>query len=370
MKKQKILIMLFMAGIALPNLLFAVFKEHLDTANHENRALAEQPRLSVETLEEFPKQFENFYNDHLPFKNYLVRLNYQLDTKIFLTTRKGDVTIGKDNWLFYTPSRSGEDAMADYRKTNLYSEEESREIAGRYERAEGFLKEKGVENFYCYVAPSKETVYPQYMPYEPGEGQSRMECFADYMESHSDLNFHYVYPKLAEDSQEYQIYFKYDTHMNSLGAFLMSQIMADDLTGERVSLKDVKVKQGDVFVGDLARMVNQESSMTDDHDLAIKNYYPRIQCDIITNNEENSEEIFREYTSDSTNDRTLLVVGDSYRLKLEPYLSKLYSHSVFVRIDDFSQELLEKYDPQDVVMVMVERNQRYMENPDQYLGLP
>lgn len=370
MKKQRILITLFMASIVLPNFLFAVFKEHLDTASHENRALAEKPQLSVETLDEFPRQFEDYYNDHLPFKNYLVRMNYQLDTKIFLTTKKGDVTIGKDNWLFYTPSRSGEDAMADYRKTNLYSEEESREIAKRYETAEEFLKEKGVENFYCYVAPSKETVYPQYMPYEPGEGQSRMGCFADYMESHSDVNFYYLYSEIVEDSGEYQIFYKYDTHMNSLGAFLMSQIMAEELTGERVSLKDVKVKQGDIFVGDLARMVNQESSMTDDHDLLIKDYYSETKCDIIADKEENGEEIFREYTSDSANDRTLLVVGDSYRLKLEPYLSKLYSHSVFVRIDDFTQEILEKYHPQDMVMVTVERNQRYMENPNQFLRLP
>ena len=32
--------------------------------------------------------------------------------------------------------------------------------------------------------------------------------------------------------------------------------------------------------------------------------------------------------------------------------------------------IVEKYHPQDVVMVTVERNQRYMENPDQFLGLP
>ena len=56
MKKQKILITLFMAGILLPNLLFAVFKEHLDTANHENRALAEKPQLYVETMDEFQRQ--------------------------------------------------------------------------------------------------------------------------------------------------------------------------------------------------------------------------------------------------------------------------------------------------------------------------
>ena len=38
-----------------------------------------------------------------------------------------------------------------------------------------------------------------------------------------------------------------------------------------------------------------------------------------------------------------------------------------MRIDDFSTELLEKYQPEDVVVVTVERNQRYLENLDEYL---
>lgn len=372
MKKQKLLIVLFMASIVLPNIIFALFRDHLDTANNENRALAELPQVSAASLDEFPEGFEAFYNDHVPFKNYLMRLNYQLDTKVFLTTTKGDVTIGKDNWLFYTPSREGEDAMADYRKTNLYSEEESREIAEKIDRTEKYVKSLGAENFYYYVAPNKETLYPQYMPEKSGAeeaGPSRIESFSEYMEKNSEADFRYLYQDLTAYSEDHQIFYKYDTHMNYLGSFLVSQLMAEDLTGEQVSLEDVTVEPGDVFVGDLARMVNQENSMTDDHDFVIKDYYPAVKYDIIKDNEDNGEEILKEYASDSANSRTLLVVGDSYRLNLEPYLAKLYSRSVFVRIDDFTPELLAEYQPQDVVAVTVERNQKYMENLDQYFGV-
>lgn len=369
MKKQKLFIVVFMASILLPNIIFAVFYRQLDTANNENRTLAEFPGVSPAELEKFPEKFEAFYNDHVPFKNYLMRLNYQLDTKVFFTTKKGDVTIGKDNWLFYTPERDGEDAMADYKKTNQYSEEECMEISENIARAEAYIKGQGVENFVYYVAPNKETLYPQYMPSETrGDGPSRMESFGDYMGKNADADFCYLYHDLADYSRDYQIFYKYDTHMNYLGSFLVSQIMAENLTGESVSLEDVTVVRDEPFVGDLARMVNQEDSMTDDYDWVIEGYHPEIKYDIIKDSEDNGEEILREYVSDSPNSRTLLVVGDSYRLKLEPYLAKLYDHTVFVRIDDFTPELLEEYAPQDVAVITVERNQKYMENLDEYLA--
>ena len=44
-----------------------------------------------------------------------------------------------------------------------------------------------------------------------------------------------------------------------------------------------------------------------------------------------------------------------------------YKYTVFVRIDDFTPELLEKYHPEDVVVITVERDQRYMENLDEYI---
>ena len=73
------------------------------------------------------------------------------------------------------------------------------------------------------------------------------------------------------------------------------------------------------------------------------------------------------FKSNSSNEKTLMVIGDSFRLRLEKYMPYRYQKTVFVRIDDFKQELLEKYMPNDVILITVERDQRYMENLDSYI---
>ena len=59
--------------------------------------------------------------------------------------------------------------------------------------------------------------------------------------------------------------------------------------------------------------------------------------------------------------------GDSFRLRLEKYMPYRYQKTIFVRIDDFDQELLDKYEPDDVIVITVERDQRYMEKLDSYI---
>lgn len=68
------------------------------------------------------------------------------------------------------------------------------------------------------------------------------------------------------------------------------------------------------------------------------------------------------FKSNSENEKTLMVIGDSFRLRLEKYMPYRYQKTIFVRIDDFDQELLDKYEPDDVIVITVERDQRYMEN--------
>ena len=99
--------------------------------------------------------------------------------------------------------------MADYQKTNLYTEEKSGEIAAGIAKVRDWLYRYGVETFHYYVAPNKETVYTQYMPDKPeiiGEGDSRMESFARYMAENSDVEFEYLYDYLDGYSEQYQLF--------------------------------------------------------------------------------------------------------------------------------------------------------------------
>ena len=82
---------------------------------------------------------------------------------------------------------------------------------------------------------------------------------------------------------------------------------------------------------------------------------------------EGGEEILKVFKSNSDNEKTLMVIGDSFRLRLEKYMPYRYQKTIFVRIDDFDQELLDKYEPDDVIVITVERDQRYMEKLDSYI---
>ena len=108
--------------------------------------------------------------------------------------------------------------------------------------------------------------------------------------------------------------------------------------------------------------------MTDDHDFEINPYYPEVTAEIVQD-AAGEEESFRIFESDADNDKTLLLVGDSYRERVEPFLAKLYRRTVVVHIDSFTPDLLDQYQPDDVAVILVERNQRYLEGLDTVFGL-
>lgn len=371
MKKQKVLIALFVGSLVLPNLIWAGFSGYFNTENNENRELASFPQVSRASLGDFPSQFEAFYKDHVPFKNALVNFNNFIDTEFFQTTKIGDVVIGEDNWLFYLPSKDGENAMADYQKTNVYSLEQSAEIAAKIEKVRDWFLDKGVGQFHYYVAPSKETIYSEYMPDKPeviGVGDSRIETFARYMEENSDVEFDFLADYLEKYSEKYQLFRKYDTHMNNLGGYITNEKIVEDLTGECLPIEAIQVMMGtNPCRGDLSRMIGRYKELDDDREYGLDHFHDGVRYKVRKEKSEGGEEILKVFKSNSSNEKTLMVIGDSFRLRLEKYMPYRYQKTVFVRIDDFNQELLEKYMPNDVILITVERDQRYMENLDSYI---
>ena len=371
MKKQKVLIALFVGSLVLPNLIWAGFSGYFNTENNENRELASFPQVSLASLGDFPSQFEAFYKDHVPFKNALVNFNNFIDTEFFQTTKIGDVVIGEDNWLFYLPSKDGENAMADYQKTNVYSLEQSAETAAKIEKVRDWFLDNGVGQFHYYVAPSKETIYSEYMPDKPeviGVGDSRMETFARYMKENSDGEFDFLADYLEKYSEKYQLFRKYDTHMNNLGGYITNEKIVEDLTGECLPIGAIQVMMGtNPCRGDLSRMIGRYKELDDDREYGLEHFHDGVRYKVKKEKSEGGEEILKVFKSNSSNEKTLMVIGDSFRLRLEKYMPYRYQKTVFVRIDDFNQELLEKYMPDDVILITVERDQRYMENLDSYI---
>jgi hypothetical protein len=61
------------------------------------------------------------------------------------------------------------------------------------------------------------------------------------------------------------------------------------------------------------------------------------------------------YHDDFLIDKVVLIVGDSFALHLEKYLSKIYKQVIYVRQDIYTRELLLQYNPDIVVFLRAER---------------
>ena len=100
-------------------------------------------------------------------------------------------------------------------------------------------------------------------------------------------------------------------------------------------------------------------SALNDIEYVIQNYLPEVTATTVDMNEDNSFAVFE---SDSPNDKTLLVVGDSFSQNLKYFMPKLYRKTVFATFDTYTEALLDEYQPDDFVYLTVERNQELFED--------
>ena len=140
-----------------PSICYFVLDDYLDHKNYENRNLYEKPNLKLSKLTKFSKEYENYYNDHIPFKNE-IRSTYSkfLYTKLNMSFSE-KVILGKDGWLFYNSINDGT-SMSDYQKTINFSKEEKELIKENLVDTAKKLNDKGSE-LIIFIAPNKEIVY-------------------------------------------------------------------------------------------------------------------------------------------------------------------------------------------------------------------
>ena len=191
---------------------------------------------------------------------------------------------------------------------------------------------------------------------------------AKYMKENSDVEFDFLADYLREFTEKYQLFRKYDTHMNNLGGYITNEKIVQDMTGESLPIEDIQVMIGTKPCrGDLSRMIGRYKELNDDREYGLNYFHDGIRYKVKKEESEGGEEILKVFKSNSDNEKTLMVIGDSFRLRLEKYMPYRYQKTIFVRIDDFDQELLDKYEPDDVIVITVERDQRYMEKLDSYI---
>ena len=73
----------FVLIIVSPSFTYFFLGKYVDSENYENRNSASKPTLTTENYELFPKAYDTYYNDNIPFRNQLIRLNSSIDYFLF-----------------------------------------------------------------------------------------------------------------------------------------------------------------------------------------------------------------------------------------------------------------------------------------------
>lgn len=343
--------------IICPVILFLLFGKYIHSENNENRALKEMPAFSVFDISSYPSEFEAFFEDNLPFKNSLVLVNSYINYKVFKTSNSPNVIVGRDGWLFYKGAQNfGENPVADYQGSNLYTDAELEIIAENMQAAKEALESRGIK-FALLLIPNKERVYDKYMPASYGEAaqNNRMEQVADYLVRNTDIRVVNIMEELkeyAESPGNGRIYYKYDTHWNHTGAYIAAQIMGRELGFELPDISSLTENLVDAPSMDLAVQLSMQSVLNEGKIAVYEGFTDRnIKS---TTNEAVTEFNFRDISADAGGEK-LLILGDSFSGTLGRYMSAGYEETYAIFNNNYTAKILDEYKPDVVVFETVER---------------
>ncbi len=361
---QILYVLLLAVLILIPGVLFLLIRGHMDTGNYEERSLSPLPYSQeandaglVTTPETFPAQFENWFYEHLTFRNQLLTLHGLTEYKLLKTSSSQSVIVGKDGWLFYKGAQvADEDPIGDYRGTDLFTEEELQKIAANFTAARDELAARG-SDFVIYIAPNKERVYSEYMPDMYGEPASygTMQQVVDYLSANTDLKVVCGYEDLMAfraENPDTDLYYKYDTHWNNLGAYIGSERLVNALGYDFTPLEYVEIEDRHTGSYDLARLIHLGSTLNDCPNYVISGYTPHPMETV----SEDNGKVFRYRTTDGTAPGgKLFVIGDSFSTMMSPYLACHYQSGYMTFYYHYSHGQLLREEPDAVVYETVER---------------
>ena len=353
-KKSVLWIIVFAVLIIIPPVLYPIIGKYVDTENYENRSTAEKPKLAINTLKNYPEEYEDYYNDTLPFRNYLIRLNSYIDYYVFNQSSSEKVALGEEGWLFYRGTSTDTSPIKDSLGYFSFTEEQLETIADNLIATAEVLEDKDIE-FILFIAPNKETIYKEYLPgyYSVQNDVTRADQLVKYLQENTDIRVIYPKTELLEQKEAYPdilLYDKLDTHWNYAGSYIGTKNLAAELGIEMPDLNVLQLDEVISSTGDLTNMLNMEIKNGNiDYDISGEGIYFREDVEMEDINEFISE-------NESADERKIFISRDSFSTAMAPFLSELFAESKFVKRSAFEESQIYEFGADIFVYEVVERS--------------
>ena len=327
-------------------------------AEAENRALAEPPSFSFVEYRTFSERFETWFNDYLPFKDQLTNLHSRINLRLFQVSPTNRVIVGKDGWLFYNSAPTGDgDELSDYIGAILYTPEELDILTQNVIQMQQDMDERSID-FYIFIPSNKSSIYGEKMPsyFHKASKISRTEQLINHLRENTDVKIVFPQEKLVEESKNNQLYRKYDSHWNELGAIVATNelllAMGKDLHPiDEINSSVIAMENN----GDLTGLMNMDSMYYDDPVYDISGYLPQITLTQQTIESSVPKFPIDEFNSNSSDSRSVVVLGDSYRDATESTFPKNFQTCTYMVREAWEESFYDKYQPDIIVLEIVER---------------
>ena len=349
-------IICFIAVLCTPWVSWKILGKYMDSENYENRTKAEMPMPSLNDLEKYPAEIEDFLNDNLPFRNELITLNSRMDYYVFHKSSNEDVILGKDGWLFYNDKEDG-DPMADFLGENLFTETQLKKIAENLEHAEKYLKDYGCE-FVLFIGPNKSRIYADMMPEyygEPAEDYAVLQLI-DYLKNNTNVRVVYPYEELQEARKQLPdvlFYHKTDTHWNNAGGYVGSVALLEELGINMPSIWNdrIEIEETDNQICDLANIISlQKDLLNKETDYNIQGYDMHKVTSLST---KSTGALV--YQAQDADPRKIFVYRDSFCTAMAGVLASQFNDSYMIHYKNFNNAQIQEQDPDMFVLEIVER---------------
>lgn len=349
---KKTLIALFFLLLIFPLLFWLAFGGRFAGENYEKRALADLPTLSMETVADFPKDFEAYFSDHLPFRNQLISAYSSLSVNLLRTSSSPHVILGKKGWLFY--KNDDDDPTSYYLSRKRYTDMTFKGLLEDHLiPAQQELAQRGVE-FVLMIIPNKERVYPEYMPdtYGPPSDYYTAEALVRYIRENSDIHVVFPYEDLlaAKPDIDVPLYLLTDTHWNMIGGYIGARALMTELGLSLPEAQALPITDGEPFAGDLVAQLGLSETMQTDTQYRFADW-PRKDC--ITLNDKSTNDY--RLQSEGGDSRRLMIRRDSFCENMADYIGAQFADSYMIHANNYTRAAFEDYQPDIYVMETIER---------------
>ena len=339
-KNQIVFIIVFLSILFLP---IITFNYRGTVSEKENRNLQSRPKNF--------KEANNYISDRFGFRNEFLKIySYFPQEKI-----NGNVIYGKQDWLFYTADGN----LSDFLKTNI-SQERAKKFAENLKSMSDWCKENGIV-FIAIVAPNKHSVYEEFYILNRPKGKTFMDYCAQETEK-QNINFIWARDQIISSKKDFSfpLYYKTDTHWNSSGAKLYSEILNKIIennfpqtTFPKIEY-ETQVQLNKNSTHDIVNMLTTHKKFSD-YEVSIKpkdknfsDYYEYIKNEgpngVITKGK--NEKLPR-----------ALIYRDSFFIALEPFTSSMFSEAEYKweRLTKDKKDYILKNKPDILIYESVER---------------